>query len=112
MWHMAFCAALAFAIIRAGWVEPVHMSADTYLRTVVPIGFLYAGTLWLGNAAYVYLSVSFIQASRPAQPASPGVSNHEAAERRAGSSGSVTAHQALDGFPSPPASPLLFRCSK
>lgn len=31
------------------------------MRTIVPIGFLYAGTLWLGNAAYVYLSVSFIQ---------------------------------------------------
>lgn len=35
--------------------------ADTYLRTIVPIGGLYAGTLWLGNAAYLYLSVSFIQ---------------------------------------------------
>ena len=36
-------------------------AAETYVRTIVPIGFLYAGTLWLGNAAYVYLSVSFIQ---------------------------------------------------
>lgn len=27
----------------------------------MPIGFLYSGTLWLGNAAYMYLSVSFIQ---------------------------------------------------
>ena len=31
------------------------------MRTIVPIGFLYAGTLWLGNAAYIHLSVSFIQ---------------------------------------------------
>ncbi len=30
-------------------------------RTIVPIGLLYSGTLWLGNAAYLYLSVSFIQ---------------------------------------------------
>ena len=30
-------------------------------RAVVPIGACYAGTLWLGNAAYLYLSVSFIQ---------------------------------------------------
>ena len=30
-------------------------------QAVVPIGLLYAGTLWLGNAAYLYLSVSFIQ---------------------------------------------------
>jgi hypothetical protein len=27
----------------------------------VPIGGLYAGTLWLSNAAYLFLSVSFIQ---------------------------------------------------
>lgn len=41
--------------------------SETYLnlcdvyRAVVPIGACYAGTLWLGNAAYLYLSVSFIQ---------------------------------------------------
>ena len=35
--------------------------ADMYAKTIVPIGGLYAGTLWLGNAAYVHLSVSFIQ---------------------------------------------------
>ena len=28
---------------------------------VVPIAALFSGTLWLGNAAYLYLSVSFIQ---------------------------------------------------
>lgn len=27
----------------------------------MPIGALYSGTLWLGNAAYLHLSVSFIQ---------------------------------------------------
>lgn len=27
----------------------------------MPIGACYAGTLWVGNAAYLYLSVSFIQ---------------------------------------------------
>ena len=36
-------------------------AADTYLRTIVPISGLYAGTLWLGNAAYIFLSVSFVQ---------------------------------------------------
>ena len=56
--------------------------ADTYLRTIVPISALYAGTLWLGNAAYIYLSVSFIQMLKvggecpgtgaPAQPADGG----------------------------------------
>jgi hypothetical protein len=30
-------------------------------RSVVPVGALFAMTLWMGNAAYMYLSVSFIQ---------------------------------------------------
>lgn len=30
-------------------------------RNVLPIAALFAGTLWLGNAAYLYLSVAFIQ---------------------------------------------------
>lgn len=68
MWHMAFCSSLAWLIIRAGYVEPVKMNTETYVRTIVPIGFLYAGTLWLGNAAYVYLSVSFIQMLKASMP--------------------------------------------
>ena len=30
-------------------------------RAVLPIGALYAGTLWLGNAAYLHITVAFIQ---------------------------------------------------
>ena len=30
-------------------------------RAIVPIGACYAITLWVGNSAYLYLSVSFIQ---------------------------------------------------
>jgi hypothetical protein len=33
------------------------------MKAIVPIGGLFAITLWLSNAAYLYLSVSFIQAS-------------------------------------------------
>jgi hypothetical protein len=95
LWHMAFCSTLAFVIIKLGFVQPIDMSAEMYLkwvqdpysapskltcwrlapglhavfwphfeyhcRTIVPIGGLYAGTLWLSNAAYLFLSVSFIQ---------------------------------------------------
>ena len=74
-------------------MQSVNMSTETYFRAIVPIGALFAGlhlsfsrcfikdrqaaclcsascamlagTLWLGNAAYLYLSVSFIQV-RPA----------------------------------------------
>jgi hypothetical protein len=30
-------------------------------RCVLPIGALFAVVLWTGNAAYMYLSVSFVQ---------------------------------------------------
>ncbi len=60
-WHMAFCSMLAFVLVASGRVPAANMSMRTFLRAVVPISALYAGTLWLGNAAYLYLSVSFIQ---------------------------------------------------
>ena len=44
------------------------MPSETYLRAIVPIGALFAGTLWLGNAAYLYLSVSFIQMLKALMP--------------------------------------------
>ena len=37
-------------------------------RGVLPIGALFAGTLWLGNSAYLYLSVSFIQMLKASMP--------------------------------------------
>ena len=37
-------------------------------RAIVPIGACYAGTLWVGNAAYLYLSVSFIQMLKALMP--------------------------------------------
>lgn len=38
-----------------------------YSSRVVPIGLLYALSLWLSNSSYLYLSVSFIQVSRGAR---------------------------------------------
>ncbi|XP_022951404.1 probable sugar phosphate/phosphate translocator At5g25400 [Cucurbita moschata] len=69
MIHMAFCASLAFIIIRVfKLVEPVSMSRDLYLSSVLPIGALYAFSLWLSNSAYIYLSVSFIQMLKALMP--------------------------------------------
>lgn len=68
LWHMFFCSALAFGIVKMGYVETINMSSETYLKAVVPIGACYAGTLWLGNAAYLYLSVSFIQMLKALMP--------------------------------------------
>ncbi|KAJ4890619.1 putative sugar phosphate/phosphate translocator [Raphanus sativus] len=69
MIHMAFCSSLAIILIKVfKIVEPVSMSRDTYLRSVVPIGALYSLSLWLSNSAYIYLSVSFIQMLKALMP--------------------------------------------
>lgn len=50
------------------WVPSINLETDTYMKSVVPIGALYALTLWLGNSAYLYLSVSFIQMLKVGMP--------------------------------------------
>ena len=47
-------------------VEGVTM--DVYMRAIVPIGALFSVVLWLGNTAYLYLSVSFIQMLKASYP--------------------------------------------
>jgi hypothetical protein len=32
-----------------------------YISSVIPIGAMFAMTLWLGNSAYLYISVAFAQ---------------------------------------------------
>ncbi|KAF8052543.1 hypothetical protein N665_1546s0006 [Sinapis alba] len=69
MIHMGFCSSLAIILIKVfKIVEPVSMSRETYLRSVVPIGALYSLSLWLSNSAYIYLSVSFIQMLKALMP--------------------------------------------
>ncbi|XP_054788875.1 probable sugar phosphate/phosphate translocator At5g25400 [Prosopis cineraria] len=69
MIHMAFCASLAFLLVRVfKVVEPISMSRDVYISSVVPIGALYSLSLWLSNSAYIYLSVSFIQMLKALMP--------------------------------------------
>lgn len=69
MIHMTFCSSLAFLLVKVfKLVEPVTMSKEVYLSSVVPIGALYAFSLWLSNSAYIYLSVSFIQMLKALMP--------------------------------------------
>jgi drug/metabolite transporter (DMT)-like permease len=66
---MAFCSSLAYILVRVfKLVEPVSMSRDLYLKSVVPIGALYSLSLWFSNSAYIYLSVSFIQMLKALMP--------------------------------------------
>ncbi|PRQ26759.1 putative sugar phosphate transporter domain-containing protein [Rosa chinensis] len=69
MIHMSFCAGLAFLLVRVfKLVEPITMTREVYLSSVVPIGALYSLSLWLSNSAYIYLSVSFIQMLKALMP--------------------------------------------
>ncbi|CAL5098396.1 unnamed protein product [Urochloa decumbens] len=72
MIHMAFCAALAFVLVRVLRVVSVPtsppMTPRLYGASVVPIGALYALSLWFSNSAYIYLSVSFIQMLKALMP--------------------------------------------
>ena len=43
MWHMFFSGALAFICVRGGYVPSINMSAETYMKAIVPIGALFAG---------------------------------------------------------------------
>jgi hypothetical protein len=72
MIHMAFCATLAAALVRVLRVVDVPasppMTPRLYAASVVPIGALYALSLWFSNSAYIYLSVSFIQMLKALMP--------------------------------------------
>ncbi|KAG2559927.1 hypothetical protein PVAP13_8KG012451 [Panicum virgatum] len=72
MIHMAFCATLAALLVRVLRVVDVPasppMTPRLYAASVVPIGALYALSLWFSNSAYIYLSVSFIQMLKALMP--------------------------------------------
>jgi len=42
-------------------VKDVNMTKEMFVRSILPIGVLFSGSLILSNTAYLYLSVSYIQ---------------------------------------------------
>ncbi len=60
------CSACPVNQRRAMWLH----CADLYRTAIVPIGVAFALVLWMGNAAYLYLSVSFIQMIKALMPLS------------------------------------------
>ncbi|CAD6268858.1 unnamed protein product [Miscanthus lutarioriparius] len=73
MIHMAFCATLAFLLVHVLRVvnvpsSPQAMTPRLYASSVLPIGALYALSLWFSNSAYIYLPVSFIQMLKALMP--------------------------------------------
>jgi uncharacterized membrane protein len=69
LWHMFFCSTVGFICVRVlKLVKSHNMTPKEYWTRVMPIGLLYAGSLWLSNSAYLYLSVSFIQMTKSLMP--------------------------------------------
>lgn len=66
------CCALTGAVLvqlRLLGLKPVDaITSAVYLKRIVPIGMLYALTLAMGNGAYLYLTVSFIQMLKASSP--------------------------------------------
>ena len=60
---------MAFILVKSGAVAGVEIPWPTYIQGVLPVGVLYAVVLWLSNATYIYLSVSFIQMLKAMTPA-------------------------------------------
>jgi hypothetical protein len=69
MMHMAFCSVCSFVLVQLKLVETMSMPNKMILKTAMPIALLFSGTLWMGNAAYLTLSVSFIQMIKALMPA-------------------------------------------
>lgn len=69
LWHMVFCTSVATVMVRVlGTTKRLHMPQKEYINRVIPIGALYAASLWLSNSAYLHLSVSFIQMTKALMP--------------------------------------------
>ena len=49
-------------------VKDVHISRDMFMRSILPIGILFSGSLILSNKAYLYLSVHYIQMLKAFNP--------------------------------------------
>jgi hypothetical protein len=64
-WHLTFAAIGTRVLQRTtnllDGAKDVHMSKVMFLKSILPIGLLFSGSLILSNTAYLYLSVSYIQ---------------------------------------------------
>jgi hypothetical protein len=86
--HMAFCSVVSYVVVAVFKWVPLQTPIEhhVYLYSVVPIGALYALSLWCSNAAYLYLSVASIQMMKAFMPVSVrrsgGAQPHQPCEKR------------------------------
>ncbi|KAK3499972.1 triose-phosphate transporter family-domain-containing protein [Neurospora hispaniola] len=71
-WHLIFATIATQILARTTTLldgrKSVKMTGRLYLRAIVPIGFLFSGSLVCSNMVYLYLSVAFIQMLKAAAP--------------------------------------------
>ncbi|XP_076940914.1 putative sugar phosphate/phosphate translocator At3g14410 [Bidens hawaiensis] len=68
--HMIFSSVLCFVLTKVLKILKIEegMTLEIYTTSVIPIGAMFAMTLWLGNTAYLYISVAFAQMLKAVMP--------------------------------------------
>ena len=67
-WHMAVSAVVGAAAIATGKVAKQQLSWGTWAKICLPVGALSAASLFFGNTAFMYLTVSFMQVLKANMP--------------------------------------------
>ena len=66
--HMTFVSACAQLWVWLGWSEAPNVSRKDVVTRFLPIAVFFAASLGLGNAAYLYITVAFVQMLKAATP--------------------------------------------
>ncbi|KAL5499083.1 hypothetical protein ACEPAH_1601 [Sanghuangporus vaninii] len=71
-WHLVFAAIGTRVLQRTTHLldsaKDVHITQDMFIKSILPIGALFSGSLILSNKAYLYLSVHYIQMLKAFNP--------------------------------------------
>ncbi|KAH0455880.1 hypothetical protein IEQ34_015912 [Dendrobium chrysotoxum] len=68
--HMTFSSVLCFILTKVLKIIKIEegVTPEIYATSIIPIGAMFAMTLWLGNSAYLYISVAFAQMLKAVMP--------------------------------------------
>lgn len=71
-WHLGFATVGTRVLQRTtrllDGAKDIHMTREMFVRSILPIGLLFSGSLILSNTAYLYLSVPYIQMLKVCYP--------------------------------------------
>ena len=66
--HMLFASACCTTAKVLGWVDIPQLALRNWLTQILPVGLCFAVSLVLGNAAYLYITVAFVQMLKASTP--------------------------------------------